>query len=208
MPGGRGEGVAQLQRRLRQGHYWVGAVDGRYGGLTTQAVMALEKASGLPVDGVADAAVVQALDAPGPIVPRAAEAGLAADGDHVWVDKARQLLVVVRDGAVLWVFNTSTGTDEEYWHPTSGWQVADTPTGRFDVTWQVDGTSDGELGPLYRPKFFHSAGIAVHGSPSVPAVPASHGCVRVSNAAMDAIWAEGLMPLGSPVVVTGETPSN
>src|SRR5690606_35305288 len=45
---------------------------------------------------------------------------------------------------------------------------------------QSDGTQPGELGPLYRPKYFHEDGIAVHGYGSVPSRPASHGCVRVS----------------------------
>mgnify|MGYP002652321331 CR=1 FL=1 len=36
---------------------------------------------------------------------------------------------------------------------------------------------------------------------SIPAYPASHGCARVSNAAMDMIWDEDLMPVGSTVVV-------
>ena len=30
---------------------------------------------------------------------------------------------------------------------------------------------------------------------------ASHGCARVSNAAMDMIWEQDLMPVGSTVVV-------
>lgn len=44
-------------------------------------------------------------------------------------------------------------------------------------------------------------GIAVHGSSSVPAYPASHGCVQVTNAAMDWIWATDVMPVGSTVWV-------
>jgi len=56
-----------------------------------------------------------------------------------------------------------------------------------------------ELGALYRPRYFHRDGIAVHGSSSVPAHPASHGCVRVSEPAMDWIWSGDLMPIGSSV---------
>ena len=41
----------------------------------------------------------------------------------------------------------------------------------------------------------------MHGSPSIPAYPASHGCARVSNAAMDMIWAQGVMPIGGRVTV-------
>jgi hypothetical protein len=41
----------------------------------------------------------------------------------------------------------------------------------------------------------------VHGYSSVPAYPASHGCARVSTAAMDMIWANQLMPRGATVLV-------
>jgi lipoprotein-anchoring transpeptidase ErfK/SrfK len=57
-----------------------------------------------------------------------------------------------------------------------------------------------ELGDMWRPKFF-TGGIAVHGSASVPAFPASHGCVRVSNSAMNWIWDTWGAPSGTPVVV-------
>jgi lipoprotein-anchoring transpeptidase ErfK/SrfK len=55
---------------------------------------------------------------------------------------------------------------------------------------------------LYRPKYFHG-GVAVHGYTSVPATPASHGCVRVTYAAMDHLWAADLLPIGTPVQVYG-----
>jgi lipoprotein-anchoring transpeptidase ErfK/SrfK len=59
---------------------------------------------------------------------------------------------------------------------------------------------EGSLGVLYRPRFF-IRGVAVHGYSSVPNYPASHGCVRVTNQAMDMLWATNAMPMGSTVVV-------
>jgi lipoprotein-anchoring transpeptidase ErfK/SrfK len=56
------------------------------------------------------------------------------------------------------------------------------------------------LGDLWRPRYFNG-GIAVHGSGSIPGYPASHGCARVSNGAMNMIWANGLMPMGGLVTV-------
>ncbi|MGA1748009.1 MAG: L,D-transpeptidase [Ilumatobacteraceae bacterium] len=47
----------------------------------------------------------------------------------------------------------------------------------------------------------------MHGSYSIPDYPASHGCVRVSTAAMDWIWDQDLMPMGTPVWVHGEIPA-
>jgi lipoprotein-anchoring transpeptidase ErfK/SrfK len=70
----------------------------------------------------------------------------------------------------------------------------------------AEGWWDGDLGSIYRPKYFNG-GIAVHGSYSIPDYPASHGCVRVSTAAMDWIWSEDLMPRGSAVWVHGEIPA-
>jgi lipoprotein-anchoring transpeptidase ErfK/SrfK len=53
---------------------------------------------------------------------------------------------------------------------------------------------------MYRPKYF-TGGIAVHGSPSIPPVPASHGCVRVSNSAIDWLWDSWGLPIGTTVMV-------
>jgi hypothetical protein len=42
----------------------------------------------------------------------------------------------------------------------------------------------------------------VHGYPDVPPpYPASHGCVRVTNAAMDWLWSSGNLLVGQPVWV-------
>jgi N-acetylmuramoyl-L-alanine amidase len=98
------------------------------------------------------------------------------------------------------VLHTSTGTFEPYTHEGRE-HLADTPAGIWRVTWAHDGWREGALGRLYRPRYVHHDGIAVHGYPSVPDHPASHGCARVSNAAMDVVWREDPMPLGSTVLV-------
>jgi lipoprotein-anchoring transpeptidase ErfK/SrfK len=33
----------------------------------------------------------------------------------------------------------------------------------------------------------------------VPSYPASHGCIRVTNASMDWLWSSGAMPIGTDV---------
>lgn len=114
-------------------------------------------------------------------------------------------LFVVRGGQVRWVFNTSTGTEQPYTYEGVRY-VADTPPGRWTVYREVDGVRQSNLGRLYRPRYFHTDGIAVHGYPFVPPYPLSHGCVRVTNAAMDFIWSENLMPVGSLVWVHGARP--
>lgn len=191
--------MEQFQGRLRDLGYWVGPVDGVYGTLTEQAVYAFQKVNGLTVDGISGPEVRAALDSPVPASPRST-AGL------VWeVDKARQVLMMVRDGDPVWIWNTSTGTEEPY--TFQGRQLlADTPPGHHTIDWQVDGWRDGALGRMWRPKYFHPDGIAIHGYRSVPPQAASHGCVRVTMAAMDHIWTQDLAPVGTAVWVYGETP--
>ena len=156
--------------------------------------MAFQKVEGLERDGIVGPGTAAALD------HASRPSAASTSGDLIEVDKARQVLFVVRDGAVQWVLNVSTGTEEPYW-VDGRTELADTPAGHWEVAWAVDGLDVGELGGLYRPRYFHRDGIAVHGYSDVPAYPASHGCVRVSNAAIDWIWADNLMPLGSPVWV-------
>ena len=98
--------------------------------------------------------------------------------------------------------DTSTGTEEPYVHEGRE-LLADTPPGRFEISWQVVGWRDGALGRMWRPKYFHPDGIAIHGYRSVPPYRASHGCVRVTIAAMNAIWESGLAPVGTRVWVYG-----
>lgn len=193
-PGEEGDEVAALQARLDALGYWLGVADGRYGQLTRQAVMAFQKAEGLGRDGVAGPATRAALATAGRPAPR------DPSGDHLEIDLARQILLVVRGGQTTMVLNTSTGNGEAYARPSGGTGVATTPTGRFAIEREIDGLREAPLGTLYRPKYF-VGGIAIHGSGSIPATPASHGCARLTNAAMDVLWSAGIAPLGTPVLV-------
>ena len=129
------------------------------------------------------------------IRPRAT---LSGNGVEIVLD--RQLLLVVRGGTVRTILNTSTGNREEYTSTSGNRAIAVTPKGTFKVYRGVDGPLTNSLGQLWRPRFFYR-GIAVHGSPNIPPWPASHGCARLSNAAINMIWDKNLMPIGSTVVV-------
>lgn len=177
------DAAAAIQARLADLGYWVGEPDGSYGELTTQAVLAFQKAEGLERDGIAGSETLERLAQATRPRPR------TEHGDAIEIDLERQILLVVRDGRTEWVLNTSTG-------------AADTPTpaGRFEVERQIDGMRHAPLGDLYRPKYF-DGGMAIHGYPEVPAQAASHGCARVSHPAMDLLWATGSDPLGTLVWV-------
>lgn len=195
-PGDSGDDVLAMQKRLADLGYWLGEPDGGYGGLTQQAVYAVQKAAGLDRDGVAGAATLKAIaDGVRPIS--------RVGGNGIEIDLEKQLLLVVRDGAVRIVLNTSTGSNTPYAEVYKGTTYrgdAQTPPGTFAVFHQVDKLDEGPLGGLWRPKYFNG-GIAVHGAPYIPPYPASHGCARVSNAAMNMIWAQDLMPMGGQVTV-------
>ena len=187
--GALGPGIEGMQRRLLELGYW-GPVDGRFGPLTTQQVYAFQKANDLPRDGQLSGEELDLLGRAGRTRPR------STVGYVVEVDKRRQIIIVARDGVAELVFNTSTGNGARY----APGAVAVTPEGRFRIQRQINGLRISALGALFRPKYF-TGGYAVHGSPSVPPFPASHGCVRVSNAAIDFIWANRLLEVGTDVWV-------
>ena len=182
-----------LQKRLTELGYWNGKADGSFGSVTQQAVFALQKAAGLSRDGVV-----------GPKTRRALDQGVrptakSTKGHVVEIDRKRQILLLVDDGRVSTILNTSTGSGRNYEYEGQTY-LAHTPAGHFAAYRQIDGWRHGPLGPLWRPKYFNG-GIAVHGAPSVPPYPASHGCARVSISAMNWIWAHGMMPLRTKVWV-------
>ncbi len=71
--GSRGDRVRQLQNTLHQRGYPVGEVDGIYGSITHDAVMAFQRDAGLPQTGVADEGTMRAL---------AAHTGLGSIGER------------------------------------------------------------------------------------------------------------------------------
>jgi peptidoglycan hydrolase-like protein with peptidoglycan-binding domain len=193
-PGAAGAAVTNQQNRLVSLGFWLGSVDGRYGLTTTQAVMALQKVYGIPRTGVFDVRTQAVLAVASRPKPR------STSGYLIEVDLARQVIMIARNGATEWVINTSTGGGYTY---SYGGQTftAITPTGHFTVLRQIDGLRVGRLGSLWRPKYITNDGIALHGAPSVPSYPASHGCIRMTNAAIDWIWANNVAPLGTAVWV-------
>ena len=148
-----------------------------------EAVYAFEKAQRLPRTGVADAAFWRRLDHPSEITPR-----YASPANHIEVDKQRQILLVVRGGRVKLVVPVSTAGIAGYY----------TPVGRFAIGRKINGYDTSPLGVLYKPMYFYG-GYAIHGNPSVPPYPASHGCVRVPNFVIERLFVSE--PYGEVVIV-------
>jgi L,D-transpeptidase catalytic domain len=158
-PGGSGPLVRLLQRGLTRLHYAVPR-SGVYDSGTQRAVMAWRKVTGRARSYSASADVVRGvLDGRGSFRVR-----YPRDGRHVEADLSRQVLALIERGKVRRIYHTSSGT-------------AATPTvlGRYRVYRKSPGTN--ALGMVHSTYFIR--GYAIHGYASVPAYPASHGCLRV-----------------------------
>ncbi len=178
-PGARNADVRALQRRLEELHYDPGKVDGKYGPTTQMAVWAFEKVNRIKPSGTVGKRVWRALDAPRTPKPLAKK----HEDDRVDIDLRHQFLVVYKDGELALISHISSGGGYYYCAKDPGsdkprCRYAVTSTGDFRTGRRVSGWDDGPLGHLYKPVYFNG-GIAVHGYPSVPLGPASHGCVRI-----------------------------
>jgi N-acetylmuramoyl-L-alanine amidase len=178
--GSHGSAVTRLQRRLAELHYDVGTVDGSFGSQTFHGVVAFQKVNGLSRDGIVGPRTWAALA--NPVVPRPRR---KLSASSLAVNLTRQVVYLARNGAVLRILDASTGKAS-----------TPTPLGNFTIQRRIDGWRQSALGLMWRPNYFFR-GFAVHGSTSVPAFPASHGCVRVTIQAMNRLWP--LLRIGMPV---------
>ncbi|HEX6255872.1 MAG TPA: L,D-transpeptidase family protein [Euzebyales bacterium] len=197
--GDTGRAVKRLQRRLAKGPLDPGPADGAYGGKTVEAIWALEKLAGVPVDGdwgPLDEHALGRLEAGKIGRPKRRH-------DKRWVefDLSQQ---------VMKVYNPGSSTPMLISHGSSGsgipWQNEEhsgnsiTPPGAFVISRRIDGWRESSLdiGRLYNPLYFNG-GIAFHGALSVPLYPASHGCVRLPMHIAE--YLPGKLPNGTPVHV-------
>jgi lipoprotein-anchoring transpeptidase ErfK/SrfK len=119
-------------------------------------------------------------------------------GAHIEIDISRQVLFLVDDsGMVTHILPVSTGNEKRYFDQGK-WQTAHTPRGSFEIKRKINGVRHAPLGSLYYPNYFYE-GVAIHGSASVPAYPASHGCVRIPRFADRAF--SRMVWVGMPVFV-------
>lgn len=189
-PGVEGAHVAVLQSRLASMGFRPGPIDGVFGGQTYSAVLALQKHEGLERTGVLDETTRVALEGLRSSGPRT-----DLLGNRIEVDLVRQLIFVVRNDD-LTIINTSTGNGAPYARYDGTTAIARTPRGSFAIGRRYNGSETSYLGTLYRPMYFYG-GYAIHGSGSVPAYPASHGCVRTSYGDIDFLWT--IIPTGMSV---------
>jgi hypothetical protein len=168
--------VKQAEARLAEMGYGTGRVDGVIDGVTRNAIIAFQKWEGRKVTGRLSRDDFDAIMSAS--APQAKDLGYR----HVEVDLDRQVLLLTDDeGVVKRVLPVSTGSDKHYsQNGMSG--RAYTPRGRFRIYAKLQGWRKSPLGLLYYPNYF-SDGLAIHGNPSVPENPQSHGCIRIPMSA-------------------------
>ena len=196
-PGHEGAAVVRLQERLRDLGVYRGMADGVYGRETAASVVALHKVIGVERTNewtVEDWNLTEPPDHHEILARNPGEA------DRVEVDLARQVMFVIRGSKVAAVIPVSTGNGERYWSKNGGtdggYVRATTPNGNFTLFRHIPGWRINYLGGLYKPWYF-TPYYAIHGSRSVPAYPASHGCVRVPT--WESNHLDSFLEIGLPV---------
>jgi hypothetical protein len=157
--GSSGQHVRLMQLGLRRLAY-VTPVNGKHDGATGRALMAFRKVNGMSRNFSANRSILRALFARrGGFKLRFPKAG-----KHAEADLSRGVLVLAERGRPVRIYHTSSGAPS-------------TPTvrGSFRVYRKQPGTN--AKGMVHSVYFIR--GYAVHGYASVPAYPASHGCLRV-----------------------------
>lgn len=174
----------EVQRRLAQLNYLPpGAVDGRDGYRTQQAVIAFQSWEGLDRDGVVGPMTTAALNRAKPPKPSG-----QGPSKRIEVYRAKGVTLLIAKGKVRRAIHTSSGAPG-----------TETPAGTYSIfrkelrSWSVPFQ-------VWLPyaSYFNN-GIAFHEYPDVPTYPASHGCVRVP--APEAPGLYKFAKLGTTVIV-------
>jgi lipoprotein-anchoring transpeptidase ErfK/SrfK len=151
--------VALLQQKLAKLGYAVPRT-GVYDAGTGDAVEAYRKVLGSARLKTLDGAVVdKLLRGQGGFKVRYPD-----HGRHVEANLSQQVLALIENGRVLRAYTTSSGAS-----------VTPTVLGNYRFYWKQPGVNN--RGMVHSSYFIR--GYAIHGYPSVPTYPASHGCLRV-----------------------------
>jgi N-acetylmuramoyl-L-alanine amidase len=164
--------ISEARRLLDQLGYWISLEATGNDISLHHAITALQKIEGRERTGVLTREELEVLRSARMPQP------LESEYPHLEIDLDRQVLLVI-DGmeAAPRILSISSGSGKLF--TEGGWtRRAITPTGRFEVHRKIKGWRKSPLGLLYYPNYIY-AGIAIHGNPSVPPYPASHGCIRI-----------------------------
>ena len=184
--------LKKAEARLAEMGYEPGRVDGVINDDTRKALIVFQKWEDRKITGQLNRSEFEAIMSAD--APRARDSGYR----HAEVDVDRQVLLLTDDeGAVTKILPVSTGSNKQY-NEKGIRGLAYTPTGRFRIYSKISGWRKSPLGLLYYPSYF-SDGLAIHGNPSVPNSPQSHGCVRIPMWA--AIEVSNALPVGTILLI-------
>lgn len=181
--GSHGAAVGVLQHRLvALGYLPAGSANGAFDDRTWHAVVAFQGWERLPRTGIVDGRTRTALagahrPVPWARTPRALE-----------LDLGRQVLLVVAHRRTVRAIHVSSARP--------GYA---TPRGSFHVYRRELMSWSAPYATWMPYALYFTGGYAVHGFDSVPAYPASHGCVRMPL--VEAPYVYNATPLGTPVFV-------
>jgi cell wall hydrolase len=183
--------IRAAERGLSELGYWTGPVDGIFDAGSKSALIAFQKWEGRSITGKLTMEELEAIR--NGTAPKARDTGYP----HVEVDIERQVLLIVNEDESVRVLPVSTGNNKPF-TDQGQMSVAYTPRGRFVVYDKSFGWENGVLGSVYYANYI-SGGVAIHGYLSVPAQPASHGCIRIPMFAARDV--SKLLPVGTIVLV-------
>jgi peptidoglycan hydrolase-like protein with peptidoglycan-binding domain len=190
------EEIREAEQRLADLGYWTGPVDGVLDVGSRQALIAFQKVEDRQRTGKLTRDELKSLWVANRPLP------LETGYPHLEIDLGRQVVFSVdASGWVSRILPVSTGTGKLF---TSEGRTrrAITPVGGFTITHKIAGWRKSPLGLLYYPNYI-VGGVAIHGNPSVPVYPASHGCIRIPMFAAKEF--SDINPIGTPVVVYAGT---
>ena len=208
--------VATAQSILTKLGIPVGPVDGAWGAQTAQGMCTFRLIAGLPVsrggltaDDVARLNAYSAAYASLGSIPAPARGGRST---YLVATRTCQTMLYARDGHYVRTMRISTGKPG-YATPTGAYLLGRTQPGwscsslypeacyyrseGVNALYATKGVPYSTYGNMYNKRTISGA-YMLHGSPSVPTYPASHGCVRVTIA--DSDWMFGSISNSAGVV--------
>jgi len=164
--------ISDARKLLNQLGYWVSLEATGNDGSLRHAMTAFQKIEGRKRTGILTREEIDVLR--GARRPKLLE----SEYPHLEIDLGRQVLLIIDGvGGTPRILSISSGSNKLF-TDDGVTRRAITPRGRFEVYRKIKGWRKSPLGLLYYPNYIY-AGIAIHGNPSVPAYPASHGCIRI-----------------------------
>ena len=165
--GDRGAAVAEVRSQLASLGFLPRGGGDQYDQAAFHAVMAFQKVRGLARDGIAGPITRNALERDARVGRRPVPAR-AGSGRRIEVDLSQQVAKLIGGRRVKRTIAISSGAPG-YSTPTGSYRIFRKEQRSWSVPYRV-----------WLPwASYFVGGIAFHAYPSVPASPASHGCVRV-----------------------------